>query len=373
MSKLTRENYHKWKFNAKMVLIGKDLYDIVTGDEIMPEEATEANRKRREEFRKRDNRALSTICLAISEDLQIYVRNAKSSKEAWDSLANTFEEKTLSKIILNRRKLYSLRMTENKSMTEHLNELKTLAEHLEALDDPVVEKDLVMILISSLPNEYNNLITTLETLKQEKLTWDYVRDRVLAEFERKKSEKQQQQPKSPHDALFTSGGKGGGSKFSKYENTNNNSFERKTKFKCHYCKETGHFIKDCEKRKAKEEREKQKEETATFCRSEESRFCPEFALHVDDINKKLKARWLLDSACSKHMTGVKEDLVDYEEFDREKYDESQYVTLADKTVVRAAGQGKLNVHLRDTDGRIVPVTFENVLYVPNLERLISIS
>ena len=185
MSKLTRENYHKWKFNAKMVLIGKDLYDIVTGDEIMPEEATEANRKRREEFRKRDNRALSTICLAISEDLQIYVRNAKSSKEAWDSLANTFEEKTLSKIILNRRKLYSLRMTENKSMTEHLNELKTLAEHLEALDDPVVEKDLVMILISSLPNEYNNLITTLETLKQEKLTWDYVRDRVLAEFERK--------------------------------------------------------------------------------------------------------------------------------------------------------------------------------------------
>ena len=212
-------------------------------------------------------------------------------------------------------------------------------------------------------------------MKQEKLTWDYVRDRVSAEFERKKSEKQQLQPntKSPHDALFTSGGKGGGSKFSKNENNNNNSFERKTKFKCHYCKETGHFIKDCEKRKAKEEREKQKEETATFCRSEVGKFCPEFALHVDDINKKLKARWLLDSACSKHMTGEKDDLVDYEEFNKDNFDESQYVTLADKTVVRAAGQGKLNVHLRDVDGRIVPVTFENVLYVPNLERLISIS
>ena len=66
--------------------------------------------------------------------------------------------------------------------------------------------------------------------------------------------------------------------------------------------------------------------------------------------------------------------MDYEEFNNENFfDEGQYVTLADKTVLRAAGQGKLNVHLRDVDGRIVPVTFENVLYVPNLERLISIS
>ena len=136
-------------------------------------------------------------------------------------------------------------MAESKSMTDHLNEVKTIAEHLEALEDPVAEKNLVMILISSLPNEYNNLITTLETLKQEKLTWDYVRDRVLAEFERKKSEKQQQQPKTPHDALFVGGSKGGGnSKFNRNESMNSNSFDKKTRFKCHYCKETGHFIKD---------------------------------------------------------------------------------------------------------------------------------
>ena len=96
MQKLGRENYHAWKFNAKMVLIGKDLWDLVTGDEVLPEGASEATKKA---FKKKDNRALSTICLSINEDLQIYVRNAKSSKEAWDSLANTFEEKTLSKKI----------------------------------------------------------------------------------------------------------------------------------------------------------------------------------------------------------------------------------------------------------------------------------
>ena len=56
-------------------------------------------------------------------------------------------------------------------MIDHINRLKTIADHLEALDDAPPERELVMILISSLPDEYNNLITTLETLKEDKLTW----------------------------------------------------------------------------------------------------------------------------------------------------------------------------------------------------------
>ena len=91
VEKLNGDNYHAWKFNLRMLLIGKDLWDIVSGDEVLPEEATPAMRNA---FRKRDNRALSTIGLAINSDLQIYVRGTKSSKEAWDALASHFEEKS---------------------------------------------------------------------------------------------------------------------------------------------------------------------------------------------------------------------------------------------------------------------------------------
>jgi len=31
VEKLSGENYHSWKFQMKMYLIGKDLWDIVTG------------------------------------------------------------------------------------------------------------------------------------------------------------------------------------------------------------------------------------------------------------------------------------------------------------------------------------------------------
>ena len=142
--KLTGDNYYNWKFDMRMMLIGKDIWDIVTGDEVLQENASN---KERLSYKKRENLALSTICLSVSQSLKIYVRSAKTSKEAWDSLANRFEEKTLSRKIRYRRQLYALRKDDQNTMTDHINKLKTIAEHLEALDDAVLEKDLVMILI----------------------------------------------------------------------------------------------------------------------------------------------------------------------------------------------------------------------------------
>ena len=96
LGKLNGDNYHSWKFNVKMLLIGKDLWEVVDGTEVLGEDAGDAEKKL---FKKRDNQALSIVCLSVQPNLQIYVRNCKSSKEAWDSLSNHFEEKTLSKKI----------------------------------------------------------------------------------------------------------------------------------------------------------------------------------------------------------------------------------------------------------------------------------
>ena len=149
----------------------------------------------------------------------------------------------------------------------HVNNVKTVTDHLEALDDAVAEKDLVMILISSLPEDYNNLITALETLKEEQLTWTYVRDRVISEYLRKKGGVKQQ---SPQDAFTAgnSGGRGGGGGRQNNFNTNKqrNNFNtnyskgkqgggggfqqqqnKKSTMKCHECHEFGHFRRDCPK------------------------------------------------------------------------------------------------------------------------------
>ena len=175
--KLTGNNYHTWKFQMKMCLIGKDLWGIVTGGETLNPGATNQEQQK---FRRRENLALASICLSVSSDIQIYVRLARNAKEAWTSLEQHFERKSLAHKIFYRRKLYVAKMEKGNSMINHVNYLKTLSEHLDAVGDPIQEKDLVIILISSLPEEYNHLITALETIAEERLSWDYVRDRVMS-------------------------------------------------------------------------------------------------------------------------------------------------------------------------------------------------
>ena len=70
VEKLTAENYHGWKFNMNMYLIGKDLWEIVTGTETVSDDATDAQKK-----------TLAAISLFIAINLQIYVRSAETAKQ----------------------------------------------------------------------------------------------------------------------------------------------------------------------------------------------------------------------------------------------------------------------------------------------------
>ena len=79
IEKLTSENYHSWKFQIKMYLIGKDLWDIVRGTEVLKVNPTADERSK---FRKREQLALSIICLSVSTNLHVYVRNAETAKDA---------------------------------------------------------------------------------------------------------------------------------------------------------------------------------------------------------------------------------------------------------------------------------------------------
>ena len=62
VEKLTAENYFSWKFNMKMFLIGKDLWEIVTGAETLPGTASQEEQKR---FKKMENLALASVCLSV--------------------------------------------------------------------------------------------------------------------------------------------------------------------------------------------------------------------------------------------------------------------------------------------------------------------
>ena len=61
VEKLNGGNYHSWKFRMKMYLIGKDLWELVTGEGTLNNDATDEQQRR---FRKRENMASRQyVCL----------------------------------------------------------------------------------------------------------------------------------------------------------------------------------------------------------------------------------------------------------------------------------------------------------------------
>ena len=151
------------------------------------------------------------------------MRSAKTSEEAWDTLEKHFQRNTLSRKILYRRKLYSACMNKGANMVEHINHIKMLAEHLEAIDDNMAEKDLVRL--------------GLETIDEEKLIWDYVRDRLIHEAEKMAGGLlDSKNPDAAHDALVVK--------------TEQRKSSTTKYFKCHYCRRKGHHARHCYKRKA---------------------------------------------------------------------------------------------------------------------------
>ena len=46
VDKLTADNYQSWKFRVQMVLKGKELWEITSGDETLDENATEEMRQK---------------------------------------------------------------------------------------------------------------------------------------------------------------------------------------------------------------------------------------------------------------------------------------------------------------------------------------
>ena len=107
IEKLTADNYHSWKFNMKMYLIGIDLWEIFTGAEIMDNDLSDAEKWK---FKKRENQALTAICPGKSANLHIYVRSSETAQDAWENLEKHFQLKTLSKKIFYQRKLYFAQM-----------------------------------------------------------------------------------------------------------------------------------------------------------------------------------------------------------------------------------------------------------------------
>ena len=82
--------------------------------------------------------------------------------------------KSLTSKLLLKKKLYGLKMAEGSALDQHINMFNQIISDLNRVDVKFEDEDMALILLNSLPESYDNLVTTLmwgkETLELVEIT-----------------------------------------------------------------------------------------------------------------------------------------------------------------------------------------------------------
>jgi hypothetical protein len=169
IEKFNGENFGIWKFRMEMLLKSMEIWTMVDGTEVMPEDTKDML-----PWKIKNDKAMATICFGLKNGQLAHIRKASTAKEAWNSLEKIYETKNLTNQLLLRGQFFNCKMDEHEAMAEYISRVSNLAERLTDLDTPVTEQDIVYTILLGLPRSYNTLRTALE-LRGDKLDLESVR------------------------------------------------------------------------------------------------------------------------------------------------------------------------------------------------------
>lgn len=221
IEKLNNHNYFTWKYKIELLLINEDLWDVIT------DEAPTAAAHLRN-WRKRDNKARSTIGLTVEDSQLVHIRDKTTAQETWNALKEIHEKCTLTNRISIYKRIALTRMQENQNIEDHLNTMIGLFQKLSALGDIASEEWKIGMVFASLPASYSTLVTALEARPEDDLRWSLVYSKLLDEYQRQKEQE---------DASFKQN----------QEKVLKISTQRETY--CYFCKKNSHKMADCFKLK----------------------------------------------------------------------------------------------------------------------------
>ncbi len=146
---------------------------------------------------KNDNKAQAKIGLCLEKTQQHLIRKCESAYEMWNILRDYHQRRTLSTKLRLLRKLMKMKLPEGGKMPDHLNEVGSLIDKLEDVGETLSNHLSVALILASLPESYDNLITSLETSKEDDLDLEYVKGKLIDEWQRKNESRSDYSDQAP--------------------------------------------------------------------------------------------------------------------------------------------------------------------------------
>ena len=109
-----------------------------------------------------------------------------STATIWLKLESRYMSKSLTKKLNLKRKLYELKMAEGADLAQHVHTFNKIISDLLRIDIKLDDENKAMMLLSSLPASYEQLVTTLLWGK-ETLEFEEISGALLDHYQRKQN------------------------------------------------------------------------------------------------------------------------------------------------------------------------------------------
>lgn len=202
-----------------------------------------------------ENLVHAQLAASIEDSMLMKLSHCDSAAHMWKTLCYEFEGKTRMVQVDLRRKMLEMKANEGDNIPAHLDAIRHIYERLSGMGAPPSEDDYSSMIILTLPESYQILLTTLGDAAQQAnnpLTSDNYITKAVQEYERRHV--RNGKSSNPKDAAFSAFNRNGGrnrnnsgnsSGYLNSHNGSNSSSGSKKHIECHNCHKCGHYKSNC--------------------------------------------------------------------------------------------------------------------------------